>query len=190
MRLPEEFSFSCPLKINCGSRALSHLPGELSAVNANAPLIIANHKQLGKRRLNRVIDAFKTSGLTLGLFDRLPTQIDPDLIPVLAQIYREGGCDSIVAVGNGSVVDTAKCLNLSISAGDGGNTVDPGPLRPLMLIATEGGNGDEVTGYASDGSRRLSSSRLFPDLALIDHHRLKTHGNGQVGLDIGAAQDK
>ena len=72
MRLPDAFSFSCPLKINCGSRALENLPTELAAFNAHAPLILASRDQVGKKRINTVIDAFKTSGLTLGIYDRLP----------------------------------------------------------------------------------------------------------------------
>jgi alcohol dehydrogenase len=175
MQLPEEFSFSCPLKINCGRLSLDHLPVELTAVNAGSPLILANREGIGKKRVNAVVDAFRTSGLTLGIYDRLPDRTEPALISLLARMYRDGGCDSIVAVGSGTVVDTAKCLNLMVSAGDRvepvdphRNDADPGPLRPLMLVATPGGNGDEATGYASDGSRRLRSSRLVPAVACID----------------------
>ncbi|BBO66838.1 alcohol dehydrogenase EutG [Desulfosarcina alkanivorans] len=175
MQLPGEFSFSCPLKINCGRHSLAHLPVELSAVGASAPLILANRDRVGKKRVKTVVDAFKTSGLTLGVYDRLSGEPDPEMISLLARMYRDGGCDSVVAVGSGSVVDTAKCLNLIVSAGDGGdaagqerNDADPGPLRPLMMVATPGGNGDEATGYASDGSRRLCSRRLIPAAAFID----------------------
>jgi len=175
MRLPEAFSFSNPLKINCGSRALENLPAELAAFNANAPLVLASRDQVGKKRVGTLIDAFKTSGLTLGIYDRLPEQAQPALMPVLARMYRDGGCDSVIVLGHDSVVDTAKCLNLMVSAGfqgtpdDAGRDVaDPGPLRPLMLVATAGGNGDEVTGFANDGVRRLCSPRLIPTAAFID----------------------
>ena len=175
MRLPDDFSFYCPLKTNCGSHALAHLPVELSTLNAHAPLILANCDQIGKKRIDTVIDAFKTSGLTLGIYDRLPDRVPPDLMPVLTRIYRDGGCDSIIAVGSGSVVDSAKCLNMLVSAGDHGvqndsdrEMSDPGPLRPLMVVATPGGNGDEATGYASDGGRRLVSPRLIPNVVFID----------------------
>ena len=71
MRLPDDFSFFCPLKTNCGSHALSHLPMELSTLNANAPLILANHDQIGKKRINPVINSFKTS-----LLCRLSTKVN------------------------------------------------------------------------------------------------------------------
>ncbi|MFO7715775.1 iron-containing alcohol dehydrogenase [Desulfosarcina sp.] len=187
MRLPEEFSFNCPLKINCGSHAVAHLPAALSAANAHAPLILANRDQVGKKGLNTVVDAFKTSGLTLGIYDRLPDLPEPDLMPVLARMYRDGGCDSVIAVGNGSVVDTAKCLNLMVSAGDHGASADcgncmdkPSVLRPLMVVATAGGNGDEVTGYANDGVHRLRSSRLVPAAVFIDPAMLGDQDDHQV----------
>lgn len=175
MRLPEEFSFSCPLKINCGNRALAHLPVEMSAVDARAPLILANGDRIGKKRVKTVVDAFKASGMTLGIYDRLPDQPGSDLIPVLARMYRDGGCDCVIAVGGGSVVDTAKFLNLMVSSGDhgglsrSGETMeDPGPLGPMMIVATSGGNGDEVTGYAGNGARRLCSPRLVPGVVFVD----------------------
>ncbi len=187
MRLPDEFSFSCPLKINCGTRALANLPAELSAFNANAPLILASRDQVGRKRVSTVIDAFRTSGLTLGIYDRLPGQPQPDLMPVLARMYRDGGCDSVIVLGHGSVVDTAKCLNLMVSTGlhgridaSGSDASDPGPLRPLMLVATSGGNGDEVTGYASDGVRRLCSPRLIPTVAFIDPAMMEDRNDRDV----------
>lgn len=175
MRLPEQFSFFCPLKINCGSHALDHLPIELSVVNASAPLILANRDQVGTKGLHHVIDAFKTSGLTLGVYDRLPDQPEPELLSALGRIYRDGGCDSLIAVGSGSVADIAKCLNVMISGCDlnrledsGPDMVDPGPLKPLILVATTGGNGNEASAYAHDGDRRLASLRLMPSAAFID----------------------
>jgi len=190
MRLPEAFSFANPLKINCGSHALNHLPIELAAFNANAPLILSNRDQIGRKGLKTVIDAFKTSGLALGIYDRLSDQPQPDLMPVLVRMYQDGGCDSIIVVGSGSVVDTAKCLNVMISADDhvsiedsDSKMTDPGPLRPLMLVATVGGNGDEVTGYASDGVRRLRSPRLVPDVAFIDPTMMMAGRDGRNVVD-------
>lgn len=175
MRLPEQFSFFCPLKINSGNRALDHLPFELSAVNASAPLILANRDQVGKKGLRHVTDAFKTTGLTLGVYDRLPDRPEPESITALARMYWDGGCDSIIVVGSGSVVDMAKHLNVMISGCDlnrldnsGRDMADPGPLAPLMLVATTGGNGNEASAYADDGVRRLASPRLMPSAAFID----------------------
>jgi alcohol dehydrogenase len=118
MTLPDPFFFNCPLKINCGSRALDHLPVELAAVGARSPLILANGDAIGKKRLKTVIDAFRTSGLTLGIYDRLTDRLQTERLSILATVYRDGGRDSLIAVGNGPTVDMAKCLNAIIAGGD------------------------------------------------------------------------
>jgi alcohol dehydrogenase len=175
MRFPGDFSFFCPLKINCGSRALAGLPMELVACGASSPLILANHDQVGPKMLQVVVNAFRNSGLTVASYDHLPDRLEPDLMPLLLQLYRDGGCDSLIAVGCASVVDAAKCLNLLVAATDRGKKAgddktlfDAGPLRPLLLVATPGGDGNEVSHYASDGAGLICSPRLMPCVAVID----------------------
>ena len=194
MRLPETFTFTCPLKINCGNHALDHLPSELAAVEAKAPLILADREQIGRQGLRTVIDAFKTSGMTLGVYDRLTDQPQKELLPVLAKMYRDGGCDCLIAVGQGAVVDMAKCLNAVGSAGNdrtaGSAATSIGLLGPLMLVITPGGNGYEVTGHASDGEHRFHSDHLAPSAAFIDPRMMKAGSTDELaeGALIGLAQ--
>lgn len=197
MILPETFFFKCPLKINCGSHALDHLPVELAAVGARAPMILANGERIGKKRLKAVIDAFRTSGLTLGICDGLTDRVQQELLTALATAYRDGGCDSLIVVGSGPVVDMAKCLNATIAGGDlstfedsGGGDVDNlAALAPLMLVATPGGNGDEATGYACDGHRRIWAPALTPAAAFIDPAMMKRANDRDLaeGALIGLA---
>jgi len=198
MTLPETFFFKCPLKINCGSHALEHLPVELAAVGSRAPLILANGDPIGKKRVKTVTDAFRTSGLTLGIYDGLTDQLQPELLPVLATVYRDGGCDSLIALGNGPVVDMAKCLNATIAGGDaaafddsqGGDADHLNSLAPLMLVPVPGGNGDEPTGYVCDGHRRLKASALTPAAAFIDPALMKRTNDRELaeGALIGLAR--
>jgi alcohol dehydrogenase len=181
MILPEAFYFKCSLKINCGSHALDHLPVELAAVGARAPLILANGDPISKKRLKTVINAFRTSGLTLGVYDRLTDRVEQETLPALAAVYRDAGCNSLIAVGSGPVVDMAKCLNATLAGGDGaafedsqdGDADNLSALAPLMLIPTPGGNGDEAAGYACDGRRRMKASALTPTAAFIDPAMMK-----------------
>lgn len=188
MRLPEAFTFLSPMKINCGSQALSHLPFELAARRLSTPLILACRDRIGEKRVGRVCDAFKSSGLNLGVYDRLAETPEDDILPALARMYDDGSCDSIVAVGTGTVVDMAKRLDLLVSTAppatnrseNGENNKDIGSLRPLMLVATPGGDGFEATGHAVDGRQRLRTPRLVPAVAVIDPVMM----NGETDRDV------
>jgi len=175
MRPPEAFSFTCPMKVNCGSHALTTIPNELVALGAGAPLLLVNRNQTGKKQLKAVVGAFQGSQMVLGIYDRVTELTAPDGLMSLAQIYKGGGHDCIIAVGSGPVVDVSKCLNLLVSttnAVDWQDAVrhiaDPEPLQPLMLVSAAGGSGYEATGHVRLGGRRLCSLRLAPDVAFID----------------------
>ena len=175
MIFSEEFSYQCPLKINCGSHALDGLPSELASHGARYPLILANRKRVGVKSVQTVVDAFRSSGVTVFVYDQVPDQMEPNLLPLLLTLFKDGGCDSLIAIGGNAAVDAAKCLNVLVAVHeretktgreqDAGND---GALPPLFLVATPGGNGYEATQWANDGSGLLCAARLMPSVAFID----------------------
>ena len=85
----------------------------------------------------------------------------------------------IVAIGGGSVIDTAKCLCVTTAVGFAGALDAAQPiteLRPLIAVPTTAGTGSEVTPWATvwdpDAAppRKLSLHRqqTWPQTALID----------------------
>ncbi|MCR4890685.1 MAG: phosphonoacetaldehyde reductase [Lachnospiraceae bacterium] len=66
-------------------------------------------------------------------------------------LFREKGCDSILAMGGGSTMDLAKCIKLFATMDAGRNFLEQrieGNNIPLMVIPTTAGTGSEVTRYA------------------------------------------
>ncbi len=85
--------------------------------------------------------------------------------------------DGIIAIGGGSVLDTAKILSILIE--HGGTTesylgVDkvPGPVLPLIAVPTTSGTGSQATQtavIAHEGVKRgISDEHLRPELAIVD----------------------
>jgi alcohol dehydrogenase len=147
MYLPERYEFFCPVKINSGNRALEHVPFELDALNARKPLVVAG-KDVGERGLvGVIIDAFKDSGLAIGVYDGVPSAPDLKLIRELFNIYRDRGHDALIAIGGGSAADTAKVLNIAVSGkpedieGCAGENLIKKPLKPLIIVPTTAGTG-------------------------------------------------
>jgi hydroxyacid-oxoacid transhydrogenase len=119
-------------------------------------------------------------------------------------VARRESCDGFVAVGGGSVIDTAKAINLYtthppqdfldyVNAPIGKGLPVPGPLKPLFAIPTTAGTGSETTGVAVFDleSRHLktgiSSRHLKPTLGYLDPDHTRTLPAmvaASTGLDV------
>jgi alcohol dehydrogenase len=174
MYLPESYEFFCPVKINSGNRALEQIPFELDALDARKPLMLAGIDDNERDLLDVIIDAFRDSGITVGIFDGVPVVPDLKLIRYLFNIYHDRGCDAVIAVGGGPVADTAKVLNIAVSGkpedieGCAGENLIKMPLKPLIIVPTLSGTGYEMSRYASFDGRDYASHFLMPHLAVID----------------------
>ncbi|HEY2382316.1 MAG TPA: iron-containing alcohol dehydrogenase [Terriglobia bacterium] len=100
-----------------------------------------------------------------------------------AKICRESGCDVVVAIGGGSVLDTAKAA--AALAANGGEALDylegvgrgrvlERPSLPFIAVPTTAGSGSEATRNAVlrvpdlKVKRSLRSEYMVPRVALID----------------------
>jgi lactaldehyde reductase len=102
-----------------------------------------------------VIEAIKASNLKLvGVYDKIVQDARLELINDGAAFYRKCGADCMVVVGGGSVMDTAKAINILIGGGlddfsplaeQVGLFEGAKPLPPHIAFPTTAGTGAEVT---------------------------------------------
>lgn len=96
-----------------------------------------------------------------------------------AELYREHGCDVIVAVGGGSPMDCAKGIGIVTTHGEsirGFEGIDKTwiPIPPLIFIPTTAGTSADVSQFAiiTDLEQRVKfsivSKSVVPDVSLID----------------------
>lgn len=179
--LPVYYEFQNPVRIVSGRKALENLPYELEQLGSKRPLIVTDPGVSGAGLVKHVIDAFSGSDKILGgVYDKVPPDSSTKTVRELADAYRENRCDCLVAVGGGSVIDTAKGSNILVSedaddlSGFVGADLLARPLKPLVVIPTTSGTGSEVTMAAmiTDPDRDLklaiTSRYLLPNLALLD----------------------
>jgi hydroxyacid-oxoacid transhydrogenase len=117
------------------------------------------------------------------------------------QFAEAAAVAGIVAVGGGSVIDTAKAVNLYVTyppadfldyvnAPIGKALPVPGPLKPLIAIPTTAGTGSETTGVsifdltALHAKTGIASRRLKPTLGLLDPENTRTMPS-QVAASTG-----
>ena len=174
MLLPSNYEFSCPVKINSGNRALEHIPFELDTLNARKPLVITSKDAAQRGLVDIIIDAFKDSGVAIGVFDSVPPSPDLKLLRELFTIYRDRGYDAVIAIGGGPVTDAAKALNIVVSGEPedleryAGDDLIKKPLKPFIFVPTLSGTGYETSRYAFFEGRVYTSHYLMPDLVVID----------------------
>jgi alcohol dehydrogenase len=124
-------------------------------------------------------EALRAGGTAFVVFDA----VTPDApIPVIEQgleLYRSEGCDAVIAVGGGSVMDAAKVIALAATNGKRPRDL-AGYFRglrapaPIYAVPTTAGTGSEVTVAAiiSDPAAgrkyMVADSRIVPDMAALD----------------------
>ncbi|SHG64371.1 Alcohol dehydrogenase, class IV [Geodermatophilus nigrescens] len=101
------------------------------------------------------------------------------------QRYRESGCDVIVGLGGGSVIDAAKAV--AVVASNGGSILDyegvdrvTAAIPPTVMCPSTAGTGADVSQFAviTDTRRRLKATligrALVPDISVTDPRLLTT----------------
>lgn len=175
MHIQTNFEFLNQSKIISGNCALQNIPFELAGYDARKPLVIASKKvtELGLKKT--FIKAFYDSVTVLGaVFDEVGDYAGISLAQKAATLYRERGCDSIIALGNGATVDVAKAVNLMVTLKIDtlGQFLDgapvPGHLKPLMIVPVGVFNGMEATNTMTIDNRRVTSDFLYPEVIIID----------------------
>ena len=100
------------------------------------------------------------------------------------KLFREEGCDTIIAVGGGSAMDVAKCIKLYGNLpgdGENGSWLNAEYVEnniPFLAMPTTAGTGSEATRYAViyyDGRKQsVTSESVIPDTVLMDPNTLIT----------------
>jgi len=174
------FRFYNPVKIISGHAALNSIGNELSQMGAKRVLIVTDRGVRRAGLIDIIKEAFKEAEQSIGgIYDRVIEDSSPQVVNEGAQLYRKKQCDSIVAVGGGSVIDTAKAVNVLISEGSEDlmqllGTKLKKPMQPFIAVPTTAGTGSEVT-YAAmimnaeqNMKIPLFSYLLFPKTAILD----------------------
>lgn len=175
------FEFHNPVKILAGEKALDSLPNELERLGCRRPLLVADKGVRQAGLVDVLLRAAGESSLAFAaVFDEVPPDSGTRAVAAAARAYRGAGCDGIVAVGGGSVIDTAKSVNVLVTKGGddlvaySGAGAIAGRLSPFVVVPTTAGTGSECTLVAvvrdDERDRKLLfvSASLLPDAAIID----------------------
>ncbi len=176
------FEFQNAVKLLCGELSLERIPLELETLGATRPLLLSDTMLAKIGTMGLVENALRSEGCEPGgTFTDIPVDSSLKVVNSIAALYRELGCDALVAVGGGSVIDTAKGVRLVLSqdsddllAISGLENLPRGSHIPFIVVPTTAGTGSECTGVAvirndeTQVKMEFLSPFVEPDVAVLD----------------------
>lgn len=182
MFVPSYYEFVNPGKILSGKYALENIASEFRLLGSSRVFVLSDAvlEKLGQVKI--LTDALTSGGVqVVDVFTDIPADSSIEVVNHIAQLYRAANADSIVALGGGSVLDTAKGLRMLISQGGsdimkfvGAEVLPFARHIPFAAVPTTSGTGSEATAVAviKDNERKVKmefiSQFLLPDLAVLD----------------------
>jgi 4-hydroxybutyrate dehydrogenase len=177
--------------------AVNALAEELATLKIARPLFVTDRGLVACGVFARVQAALPATNAA-AIFDDVPENPTVAGVESAIAIYRAQGCDGVVAVGGGSVIDTAKAvavlaLHPSVVTDYMGHPERiTASVAPLIAIPTTAGTGSEASrgaGIHPDAHSRgsgLSSHHIVPKVAICDPDltlTLPPHLTAGTGMD-------
>ena len=160
-----------------GARAV--LPEELLHLRIARPLFVTDRGLVECGVFARVRDTLPAAA-PFALFDRIPENPTVAGVEAAFAVYRGHDCDGVIAVGGGSVIDSAKAVALLAGHPErlqhylGRPERITSQIAPLIAVPTTAGTGSEASrgaGIHPDAESRgssLGSPFLVPKAAICD----------------------
>jgi alcohol dehydrogenase class IV len=189
------YQYASTTRIIAGRDLLESAGFEFHKEGARRVFIVTDEVIRGTGLVERVEAGVTDGGLELaGIFDQVPQDSSTGVVESCAAAAKEAGADSFLAVGGGSVMDTAKVADAVFT--HGGTAAEqegfflmpreddgmgrPLEIAPLACIPTTAGTGSEVSMAAviKDPERKvkieIADFPLFPRLAILDPETTRT----------------
>jgi alcohol dehydrogenase class IV len=182
-------------RVVSGHGLLESVGFEFMKEGAQRVFVVTDQVIRGTGLVDRVEAGVTDGGLEVaGVFDDVPQDSATDVVERCAEAAKAAGADSFLAVGGGSVMDTAKVAAVLFT--HGGTVHDyeglyvlprandglgePLPIAPLACVPTTAGTGSEVSmaavvkDHEAKVKLELGDVPLFPRLAVLDPESTRT----------------
>ena len=178
------FTFYNPTRILFGTGKLAELHAQ-KLPGKKALLLTSAGKSIYKNgSFDRTADELKKAGMEFVQFAKVVENPLKETCEEAGAFARENGCDFIVALGGGAVLDSS--VAVSIMATNGGDLWDyvyggtgkgktaPNDPLPIVTIATSSGTGSEVNEWgvicneATNEKIGMGDERCKPVIAVVD----------------------
>ncbi len=179
-----KFVFDMPTRVLFGAGQLQELHNEV--LPGKKALIATSNGTSTKKYgyLDQLEKELDLAGVTYELFDQVRPNPTSDNVMDGAALAKKTGCDFVIALGGGSVMDCSKCIALMMTndgdiwdyslSVDGGKQNPAAKAAPIVAITTSAGTGSEVdmasviTNEKTQEKTGIFFPSMFPTLSVVD----------------------
>ena len=177
------FNFYNPVKVLFGPGRLNDLHDE-QLPGKKALIAIGGQSVKKYGYLERLEQQLDMAGVEHVLFEGIRPNPTRQNVMDGAKTVRDNGCDFVIALGGGSVMDCTKCIALMAAndgdiwdysmSGTGGKKNPENPAIPIVCITTSAGTASEVdiasviSDDEADEKTGIFFLSMFPTLSVVD----------------------
>ena len=158
---------------------IARIPAELTAKGCRKPLIVSDASLVRAGLVSKLEDVLSGGGLECAVFSGVVPDPSFEICSLGLAELKAARCDSVIALGGGSVIDAAKLIRMGATHRKPiEKFVGLLPCRnaglPFICVPTTAGTGSETTSAAvitdrkAHRKRTVLDPRLTPFLAVLD----------------------
>lgn len=165
---PDVFDFQPRTRLVFGANSVER-SGELARdIGAQRVLLVTDPGIVAAGHAERVRRCLEAAGLRVSVFDKVRENPTTECVDTCTAVAKAAGIDTIIGLGGGSAMDTAKGCNFILT--NGGRMQDywgvgkaTRPMLPLIAIPTTAGTGSECQSAAL-----IADERTHQKMACLD----------------------
>ncbi len=168
-----------PREVIFGSHCTRDIGPHAAGEHASHVTIVTDREVAQKGLVDLVTASLAEAGVRCDVMDQVSREAPHTVIAEIAGRCKEAGTDLLIAVGGGSVIDTAKAVGIILT--NGGSILDyegvdriSRPITPLYAVPTTAGGGAETSPFCivRDATQKrkieIFSRTLIPERVFID----------------------
>jgi alcohol dehydrogenase class IV len=164
-------NINLPRILRVGAGASAELTATLDELMVSRPLLVTDPFMKECGYVARLLLQLDEGNVSYGVFDQCVADPTTDSVAAALAVFRSGAHDSVIALGGGSSIDTAKAVAVMAER--------KGPMRqykvphviatgaPIIAVPTTAGTGSEATRVAVISDTETQEKMLWMGLGLM-----------------------
>jgi hydroxyacid-oxoacid transhydrogenase len=202
--MQHEYAFEMAASaIRFGAGTTREVGADMVDIGARHALVFTDPNLRNLPPVTMALESLESNKVRYTVFDRVRVEPSDDSLQEAIRFASAGDYDAFIAIGGGSVIDTAKAANLYscwpaefldyVNPPIGKGKPVPGPVKTLIAIPTTAGTGSETTGVSIFDYKPLRAKtgiahrRLKPTIGIVDPENTRTLPSAVAassGLDV------